>query len=72
MELTKSRNSRVGVKLVYDWQIDTGTFTFSAGDDDNQVSDRGRAASNFPSRRQQPQPELNQPIRPKRNNPLPF
>lgn len=72
MELTKSRNSRVGVKLVYDWQIDTGTFTFSAGDDDNQVSERGRAASNFPSRRQQPQPELNQPIRPKRNNPLPF
>lgn len=28
MEITKARNCKVGTKLVYDWQIDTGIFEF--------------------------------------------
>lgn len=30
MEITKARNCKVGTKLVYDWQIDTGTFEYNA------------------------------------------
>ena len=30
MEITKARNCKVGTKLVYDWQIDTGIFEFDA------------------------------------------
>jgi replicative DNA helicase len=73
IEVTKARNCRVGIKLVYDWQIDIGKFSFSANDDDTQVSDRNRG--DFPTRqgrRQQKEPELEQPIRAKTTSPLPF
>lgn len=30
MEITKARNCKVGVKLCYDWQIDTGVFEYNA------------------------------------------
>ena len=30
MEVTKARNCKVGTKLTYDWQIDTGVFEYNA------------------------------------------
>ena len=35
MELVKSRNSRVGIKLTYDWDIDKGVFVFNDSPDDS-------------------------------------
>lgn len=34
MEVTKARNCKVGTRLCYDWQIDTGVFEYNANPDD--------------------------------------
>ena len=34
MEITKARNCKVGTKLCYDWQIDTGVFEYNANPED--------------------------------------
>jgi hypothetical protein len=40
MEITKARNCKVGTKLVYDWQIDTGTFEYNASPEEYVEADR--------------------------------
>ena len=38
MEVTKARNCKVGTKLCYDWQIDTGEFSYNANPDEYSES----------------------------------
>lgn len=40
MELPKNRNGKVGVKLVYDWQIDTGVFEYNASPEEYSEVER--------------------------------
>lgn len=50
MEITKARNCKVGTKLCYDWDIDTGTFSYNASPDEysetENVESRYRSNTN--------------------------
>lgn len=65
MEVTKARNCKVGTKLVYDWQIDTGTFEYNASPD--EYTEVERTESRF-ARRGPQQVENKQPIVPRRGS----
>lgn len=73
IEVTKGRNCKVGTKLCYDWQIDTGELEYNANPDDS--SDVEESESRFSRRRNSDSDvvENKQPLtRRAQTNPLPF
>ena len=71
MEVTKARNCKVGTKLCYDWQIDTGTFEYNASPD--ELNETEEVESRYAQRTQtQRQVENKQPLTRKPTPALPF
>ena len=71
MEVTKARNCKVGTKLCYDWQIDTGTFEYNASPD--ELNETEEVESRYQQRSQHREPvENKQPLTRKQSSPLPF
>ena len=73
MEITKNRNGKVGTKLCYDWQIDTGEFEYNASPDElNEVEQvESRYTQRSQNRNTQPV-ENKQPLLRKATPELPF
>lgn len=70
MEVTKARNCKVGTKLCYDWDIDTGTFNYNASPD--EYSEEEHVESRY-KRSQKEEVENKQPLKARKQTPsLPF
>ena len=70
MEITKARNCKVGTKLCYDWDIDTGTFSYNASPE--EYSETTKVESKY-RRSENTEVENKQPVLPRRGGPqLPF
>lgn len=70
MEITKARNCKVGTKLTYNWDIDTGNFTYNANPEEETEEVTSRYSR---QNTQQREPVVNtQPLRRTPPAPLPF
>lgn len=70
IEVTKSRNSKVGTKLTYDWQIDTGVFEYNASPE--EYAEVNTSPSRYTSNNNQPVENKQPLVARKGNNQLPF
>lgn len=64
MEVTKARNCKVGTKLCYDWNIDTGEFSYNASPE--EYSETSRTESRYSGHGNNEEVENKQPIMPRR------
>lgn len=64
MEVTKARNCKVGTKLCYDWNIDTGEFSYNASPE--EYSETSRTESRYSRHSNNEEVENKQPIMPRR------
>lgn len=69
IEVTKARNCKVGTKLCYDWQIDTGIFEYNPSP--NEYSEVEEVHSKYQRKKEEPV-ENKQPIRARRGAQNPF
>lgn len=71
MEIIKARNCKVGTKLCYDWDIDTGTFSYNASPD--EYSETTQTESRYNRRSEPREVENKQPLMPRRGgSEMPF
>lgn len=71
MEITKARNCKVGTKLCYDWDIDTGKFSYNASPD--EYSETTQPESRYSRRSEPREVENKQPLMPRRGgSEMPF
>ena len=66
IEVPKNRNGKVGIKLSYDWHIDTGEFSYNANPDEFTDTEETESRYRRTENTRQREVENKQPIMPRR------
>ena len=66
IEIPKNRNGKVGIKLSYDWHIDTGEFSYNANPDEFTDTEETESRYRRTENTRQHEVENKQPILPRR------
>lgn len=66
IEVPKNRNGKVGIKLSYDWHIDTGEFSYNANPDEFTDTEETESRYRRTENTRQHEVENKQPIMPRR------
>jgi len=66
IEIPKNRNGKVGIKLSYDWHIDTGEFSYNANPDEFTDTEETESRYRRTENTRQREVENKQPIMPRR------